>query len=185
MAESILDGGSSGRKATVSSFNRLNVSAKTQPRLFYSSRDEGLAFNAISDCSSIVAGEYCFYLKNTSSTRNIFVQHIEFHSVEAVKWKIWKVTGTAAGTTIDGNNLNLGSGIPAEISAYGDASVTGLTIDYQVGIHRTTAGGEGEMDYTDALILTPGTAIAVEYDSGTTGGCEVDCFFHFEDLTAG
>ncbi len=69
--------------------------------------------------------------------------------------------------------------------AKGDGVVTGLTTDYRVGIHRTEAAGEGEMNYTDALILTPGTAIAVEYESGTTGGCEIDCFYHFEDIKAG
>ncbi len=182
MDVNLQDGGSSGRKATVSTFNRLNVSAKTQPRIFYASRDEGLSFNSISDVASAAAGDYVFYLKNTSSTRNMFIQHIEFHSIEAVKWLIWKVTGTAAGTDIDGNNLNLGSGLPSETENKGDGAVTGLTADYQVGIHRTAAGGEGEMDYTDALILTPGTAVAVEYDTGTTGGCEVDCFFHFENI---
>jgi hypothetical protein len=185
MEINIQDGGSSGRKATVSSFNRLNVSAKTQPRIFYASRDEGLSFNVISDVTSATAGDYVLYIKNTSSTRNMFVQHIEFHSVNAVKWKVWKVTGTASGTDVLPGNLNLGSGIPSETETKGDGAVTGLTIDYQVGIHRTEAGGEGEMDYTDALILTPGTSIAIEYDSGTTGGCEVDCFYHFEDLKAG
>jgi hypothetical protein len=38
------------------------------------------------------------------------------------------------------------------------------------------------MNYEDALILGPGKAIAVEYDTGTTGICEIDLFFHYEDL---
>ena len=185
MAEQIEDGGSSGRKATVSTFNRLNVSAKTQPRIFYASRDEGLAFNAPTDNPAIAAGEYCWYLKNTSTTRNVFVQHIEFHAVEAVKWIVWEVTGTATGTAVLPSNMNLGSGIPAEALCYGDGAVGGLTPVKVMGNHRNQAGGEGEMDWTDALILTPGKAIAIEYDTGTTGQCEIDCFFHFEDINAG
>jgi len=32
------------------------------------------------------------------------------------------------------------------------------------------------------LILTPGTAIAVEYDTGTARNMELDVFFYFEDI---
>jgi len=34
------------------------------------------------------------------------------------------------------------------------------------------------------LILSPNTAIMVEYDAGTTGLCEIDCLFHFETIGA-
>lgn len=181
---SFIEDPSSGRRASVSSVNRVNVSAKTNPRIFYISRDDGLSFNLISDGASIAAGDICMYLKNTSSTRNLFIHHIEFHSVEAVKWKVFEVTGTPSGTAITPSNLNLGSGIPAEASAYGNGSITGLTTVKQIGTHRTEAFGEGEMVYNNALILPPNSAIAVEYDTGTTGQAEIDCFFHYEAIGA-
>ena len=67
------------------------------------------------------------------------------------------------------------------------AAITGLTTVKLIGTHRTTALGESEMSYLNALILTPNSAIAVEYDAeygGTTGIMEIDCFFHFEDIGA-
>ena len=162
------DGGGSGRLATVSSFFRLNVSAKTNPRIFYSSRDEGKAFNAISTDASAVAGDIVFYLKNDSTTDNLYIKHLEFHSVNAAVWKVFQVTGTAAGgSVINSSNLNLGSANVAEATSRGDGAVTGLTNVKQIGTHR---------------ILAPNSAIAVEYDSGTTGAAEIDCFFHYETI---
>ena len=180
----IQDGKGKNGDASVSSVQRLNVSAKTKNRLFYISRDDGLAFNAIMPSFSAAAGEYVFYLKNNSSTRNLMIDSIEFHSVEAVHWKVLVCTGTAAsGTSITSGNLNLGSGIPSEaISMGGGATITGLTVGQQVGTHRTQALGEAGMDFGGGLILTPGTAIVIEYDTGTTGLCEIDTLYHFESL---
>jgi hypothetical protein len=181
----IEDGKGKNGDMSVSASQRGNVSAKTNPRIFYASRDDQQAYNAIMDNGfSAAAGNYVFYFKNTSTTRNCFIKHIEFHSVEAVKWRIWEVSGVAAaGTTITPSNLNLSSGLGAEaICMGGGATITGLTTIKQIGVHRTEALSESEMNYEDALILGPGKAIAVEYDTGTTGICEIDLFFHYEDL---
>lgn len=172
-----------GNVATVSSFNRLNVSAKTNPRLFYASRDEAQSFNAISDTSNAATGTYVHYLKNTSKTKNLFVKHIEFHSVNAAKWKIWHVTGTATGTDVVPSNLNLGSGLLAETECKGNGSVTGLSNIKQIGVHRNDALGEGAMEYDDSLLISPEQAIAIEY-IGATGDVETDIFFHFETIGA-
>ena len=182
----IEDGKGKNGAMSVSNVQRGNVSAKTNPRIFYSSRDEQKAYNAIMPSFSAAAGEYVFYIKNTSLTDNLFVKHIEFHGVQAVHWKVWEVTGTAAaGTTITPANLNLSSGLTsATICMGGGVTITGLTTVKQIGTHRTTAGGQGEMNYENALILGPNKAIAVEYDTGTTGLCEIDFSYHFESLSA-
>ena len=182
----IEDGKGSGRQASVSSVQRLNVSSKTQPRIFYASRDFGLAFNAVYDGITCAAGDYSAYLKNTSTTRNLFISTVEFHSVESVKWKIWQVTGTAAsGETVEPTELNLSKGITAEaIAMAGDTAITGLTAAAQVGSHRSPALGDSEMDFQGALILGPGDAIAIEYDTGTTGLCSHDLYFWYEEIGA-
>jgi hypothetical protein len=185
----IQDGGGSGRQATVSTFRRLNVSAKTNPRLFYASRDEAQTYNCISELSGATSGSYVFYLKNDSQDSNLFVQHIEFHSENAARWNIWHVNGTPAGYEISPSNLNLGSGNLSDTTSYGgdesdkSQAVTGLSNIKRIGIHRNGALGEGEMEYSDSLILTPGTAIAVEY-IGATGEVETDTFYHFEKIGA-
>ena len=182
----IEDGKGKNGDASVSTVQRLNVSAKTAPRYFYASRDFGLAFNAVFDNLTVAATEYSAYLKNDSSTRNLFVARIEFHSVEAVKWKIWEVSGTAAaGEVVTPSNFNLASGIPAEATAMsGDTAITGLTTIKQVGSHRSEALSDSGMDFEGALVLGPGKAIAIEYDTGTTGICSHDLFFWYEDIGA-
>lgn len=181
----IEDGKGKNGDMSVSASQRGNVSAKTNPRIFYASRDDQKAYNAIMDSSfSAAAGDYVFYLANTSSSDNLFVKHIEFHSVQAVKWRIWEVSGTAAGgTTITPANLNLASGLSSStICMGGGATITGLSTVKQIGTHRTEPDGDATMHYDDALIIGPNKAIAVEYDTGTTGICEIDCFYHFEPV---
>ena len=183
----IEDGKGKNGDASVSDVQRLNVSAKTQPRIFYVSRDDGGAYNAVYDDITAAAGEYTMYLKNTSSTRNIHIADIEFHSVENVKWKVWSVSGTAAaGETVTPSELNLSKGIPADcIAMAGNTAITGLSTVAQLGSHRSQANGDSDMMFEGALILGPGNAIAVEYDAGTSGICSHDCFFWFEDIGAG
>ena len=180
----IEDGKGKNGDCSVSVAQRLNVSAKTRDRVFYVSRDDEQAFNAIMPSFSAAAGDYVFYLKNSSSTKNIFLHSIEFHSLQAVQWKVWQVTGTAAGgTVITPSNLNLGSGRTAEATCMGGAAtITGLTLGNQIGTHRTQATGEAGMNFGQGLILAPNTAIVVEYDTGTTGLCEIDCVYHYEPI---
>ena len=186
MSIRIGDGKGKNGDMSVSSVQRGNVSAKTAPRRFYASRDFGLAFNSVYDNQTVAAGEYSAYLKNTSTTRNLFVGDIEFHSVEAVKWKVWEVSGTAAaGEVVTPSNFNLASGIPAEATSMaGDTAITGLTTIKQLGSHRSEALGDSRMSFDGALILGPGKAIAIEYDTGTTGICSHDISFWYEDLGA-
>jgi hypothetical protein len=182
----IEDGKGKNGDASVSSVQRLNVSAKSKNRLFYISRDDGLAYNAVMPSFSAAAGNYVFYLKNTSTSQNLMMNSIEYHSVEAVHWKVFQVTGTAAGgTTITPTGLNLGKTLTAPVICMGGgANITGLTIGSQIGTHRTQATGEAGMDWGGGLILAPNTAIVVEYDTGTTGLCEIDCIFHMETIGA-
>ena len=183
----IEDGKGKSGDASVSSSQRLNVSAKTRDRMFYVSRDEEQAYNAVMPTFSAAAGTYVFYIMNTSSTKNMFLHSLEYHSVENVQWKVFSViSGTAAGgTVITPTNLNLSSGRAAEASCLGGGStITGLTVGPQIGTHRTQAFGEAGMNFGEGLILGPNNAVVVEYDTGTTGLCEIDCIFHFETIGA-
>lgn len=184
----IEDGKGSGRKCSVSSVQRLNVSSKTQPRIFYASRDFGLAYNMVCESASTAAGAYTLYLKNSSTTANMFVSVIEFHSIENTKWKIWQVSGTAAGGTSNvPAELNLSKSIPADVVAMDNSggTITGLTNTQQIGSHRNTANGDSEMNFEGSLILGPNDAIAVEMDAGTTGITSHDLYFWYETIGAG
>jgi hypothetical protein len=182
----IEDGKGKSGNASVSWVQRLNVSSKSEDRKFYASRDFGLCYNAVFDNITATDGDYTAYLKNTSSTYNLFVSEIEFHSLLATKWKIWQVTGTAAsGETVTPSELNLSKSIPADaIAMAGDTSITGLTTVQQVGSHRNTPTGDSGMNFRGCLILGPGDAIAIELDVGVSGLVSHDMFFWFEPIGA-
>ncbi len=182
----IEDGKGKNGDMSVSTTQRGNVSAKTAPRIMYAARDDGLSYSVVCDNVTAAAGDYVGYLKNTSSTKNIFISDVSASAVEAVKWKMWFVTGTAAaGEAVIPTPFNKSKSIPAEaISLSGDTAITGLTTDGQIITGRSTAGAMIDANFHSALILGPGDAVAIEYDTGTTGLCETSLHFHFEGLDA-
>ena len=183
MGLQIEDGRGRGYISSVSESNRLNVSSKANPRAFYISRDDGLAFNISSADTDTDAGDIICYIKNISTTRNIYIRQIHYGGANAALWKTWKVSGTAGGTSITPSNLNLTSGKSAEAVAFGSNPVTGLSLDELISSHRTVAGAHGIEPWEDVLILGPNDAMAVEYNTGTTGPAEVNIEFHYEDIT--
>jgi hypothetical protein len=182
----IQDGGGKNGNVGVSKNQRLNVSSRSSPREFYTSRDDGLAFSAIYDDMTLVAGDICAYLKNTSTTRNLIVGDITAGGVSDGKYKLFSVSGTAAaGTPVTPAPVNLSKNIPAEATAMsGDTSITGLTNLAQLSCFRHPALSSWEEAFEGSLILGPGDAIAIEMDAGTGGVHEVDIHFHYEDFDA-
>jgi len=182
----IEDGRGRNGDAGVSKNQRLDTSSRSGLRLFYTSRDEGLAYHAVYDGMTGTAGDIMAYLQSNSTTRNLFIDEINFGGVEAVKWRVFAVTGTAAsGEIIMPAKLNLSKGIAAEATAMaGDTAITGLTTGDQIAVERSGPLNTVVDDFHGALILGPGNAIAVEYDTGTTGLCEIEIIFHFEDFDA-
>lgn len=180
----IEDGSGKNGDMRVNTSQRGDVSAATRDRTFYAARDHGLAFTANYDDMTVAAADICVYLKNTSSTRNMIIRDIKIGGVENIKWKIFSVSGTAAaGTLVIPSPTNLSKNIPAEaIAMSGDTAITGLTNLTQIGVHRSSANNEVQGLGHGATILGPGDAIAVEYDTGTTGLCSGEIHFHFEDL---
>lgn len=182
----IEDGKGKNGDMSVSATQRGNVSAKTAPRAFYSSRDDGLSYSAIYDSITATAGDYVAYLKNTSVTRNIYIGDLTAGGVEAIKWKGWVCTGTAAsGETVTPTKMNISKAIPADAAAMaGNTSITGLTIGSQFTNFRSGALETWEELFDGTLVLGPGDAIVFEYDAGIAGVCEIDIHFHFETIGA-
>jgi len=181
----IEDGKGNNGDASVSSVQRLNVSAKTAPRAMYSSRDFGRSYSAIYHMTA-AAGEHVSYLKNTSSTRNMFIGDISFGGVPSILWKCFFCTGTAAaGEAVIPQPTNKSKAIPAEaIAMAGDTAITGLTTEGQFTTRRSAANETTEEAFEGTVILGPGDAVVIEFDTGTSGICEVDIHFHYEELDA-
>lgn len=181
----IHDGKGRGFSMSVSEDNRGNMSAKIGPRIFYVSRDFGQAFSITSVAANAVAGDLALYIKNTSSTKRLFIRCIDVSAANAALWKLWEVTGdTPTGTAIVSKNLNLNSGRTADALCYGNGAVGGLTtVAGQPIKHiRSIAGGSEQYCADYALILGSNSAVALEYDTGTTGPAEISVDFHFEDI---
>lgn len=179
----IEDGKGRSYEMGVDEDGRALVVSKTNPRLFYVSRDKGESFTLTSFVTNAAAGSYVAYIKNKSTTKLLFVNDMHTGSVNAALFKLWKVTGDASGTPIDPENLNLTSGRSADADCFGDAAVAGVTpVGRSIIAPRLGAFGHDRHNFGDSLILGPGNAIAVEYDTGTTGNVEVELTFHFEAI---
>ena len=170
----IEDGQGGGLLAGVTTRNRFRVDSLSAIRGFYVSRDDGRMFNTISIISSAAAGNMVLYFKNDSTTLDYYVDILRVGAVEMVLWKVHEVTGTAAGgSALTPVNLNLKSGVAASATVRGDGSITGLTSSNVIAAKRTSANSDGDIPFDDVLILGTNNAIAVEYDTGTTGIAEV------------
>jgi len=174
----IQDGKGRGNSMSVSSSLRGNVSGKVNPRIYYVSRDDGQAFSWYSSYSA-TSGDYVIHIKNTSQTRNLVISKILFSGVEAGKYSVETVTGTAAGTNITGAHMNRSKVREADCDSFGNAAVTGLTLDDTFASMRTLAGASAAGSSSNALILGVTGQVAVKYE-GTTGIVDVTVFGYFE-----
>ncbi len=177
----IEDGKGKAGDMSVSNSQRGNVSAKTAPRPYYVSRDNGLSFTAIYIFTA-AANDKVAYLKNTSSTKNLFIGDVSLGGVNSILWKGWFVSGTAAaGELITPTPSNKSKNIPAEaIAMAGDTTITGLTDISIFTIARSAAADTYEKHIDGMIILGPDDAIMFEYDTGTGGIGEIDIEFHYE-----
>jgi hypothetical protein len=159
---------------------RLNVSSRSDERIYYNSRDEGQTYIWTSFDSAAAADEYSIYLQNTSTSKNLIIKDIRLSPGVAMTFKIATVTGTAGGSAITGYNLNRNSGNDASANAWGDAAVTGLTEAQVITTEMVSALTTKEIDFHDALILGQNDNIAVECDVNAGGLVYIQIIGYFE-----
>lgn len=181
MAILIEDARGKGYKASVSVTNRLNVSAKTAQRSFYINRDDGECYNVTTSFSAATGNEV-IYIKNDSKTKKMYIDLARVGGVNTGLFEVFEVTGTAAGTEITPKNLNLASSQTADATAYGDASVTGLTIGDRIAMVRVPANSSADIPFESTVILGLTDAIAITY-TGSTGIVDALIRFWYEGET--
>ncbi len=179
----IEDGKGKNGDAAVDAAQRLTVASSTTDASAVVSHESGLAYVMVYEFTA-AAGDIVSYLKNTSSDKEIEIDDIELGGLQAIKWKVFTCTGTAAaGEAVTAVSLNLSKDIPAEATAMaGDTTITGLTAVGAIGSIRSAAGTTVIEDFKGALILGPGNAILIEYDTGTGGIAEAEIHFHYHDI---
>jgi hypothetical protein len=174
----IEDGSGTGKVAKVNAKQRLDVTASTLNQRALVSALDGQTYVWTTSFSAATGNEV-IYIKNNSKTKLLFIDKIIMSSVNAGLFELYVATGTPGGTTITGANVNLTSNNVADVAAYGEAAVTGLTLGSRLSIVRTAANGSGTMDLQDILILGFDTAITLEY-TGSTGLVDVSIEGYFE-----
>ena len=161
---------------------RARVDALSNLTSAHVSRDDGLTFNLISHDATAAAGTHICYLKNTSTTRDLYIDLLRVGNAETALWKVWSVTGTAAGgSALTPTNLDLKRGISAEVTARGNDAITGLTQVSEIATVRCPSNDSRDIPLDDTLILGTDNAIAVEIDTddGTPSIAEVLIRFYF------
>jgi len=174
MSGIVISDGRSNNTARVTDDFRVAVESNTARRSHFISLEGGQTYNVSSHDATAAAGTFILYFKNDNSTKNFFVDLIRVGGVNAALWKVWFVTGTAAGgSVLTPTNLNSASTNSAEATVRGDDSITGLSAVDEIATARNLAGGSYNIPFDDTLVVSPNSAFAVEYDTGTTGVAEV------------
>jgi len=170
----LFDGKGRGKSAGVNKESRVETSSSANSRFYYRSRDNDDGYMMNSHDADAEAGDYIFYFKNDNATQNFVVDRIVVGAVQSVLWKVWRATGTATGgTAITPVNTKVGSGATASATVLGVSAISGFSTDGQLASMRTSAANHGVFIPNDSIIIPPGGAIAIEYDTGTTGIAEI------------
>ena len=172
------------RQEAQGSDGRLNVSSRSDGRPYYNSRDLKKTFTTVFNHQSAVAGEFSFYLQNTSTTDDLVIVASGLNAAQNARIKLHLVTGTAAGgSVLTPLNTNAGSSKAASAACrQGDSgdAITGLTSAGVLDFVAVRAGGHEEFRLNETVRLGQNDAIAYEYDEGTTGDFFGVLFMYYE-----
>jgi len=161
--------GNSGNLADVSDDKQLLVRAVTESDLEYASEAKGKAFSWSSSFATGGTDIEVVYIKNTSSGDNLIIDEVVVDGAAACVFTLFEVTsGTAAGTSITGKNLNLGLGTSASATSYGNASVTGSLSGDTITYCSVAANAQEVLDLKGALVLRQNDEIAITASANTT-----------------
>jgi hypothetical protein len=138
MSLKIQDGTGQGYVARVTDRNQLKAYA-TSSSISHIIAEEDAQVYFWTSSYSASSGDEIIYIKNTSKDKLLMIDQIIVGGVVTSLFEMFEVSGTAGGTVITGVNSNLSSGNVADAAAYGNASVTGLTIGNRLHIARVPA----------------------------------------------
>lgn len=173
-----ISGASQGTIAEVSNHNRLLVDTISQDRSAHFSSDHGATFSWSSTYAA-TGGQYVMSIKNTDTTKNLHLQKIVASNSAASIWTVSKlVSGTPAGTSITGQNMNFNSGISANTASFGNASVTGITTVEKILLFSQPANSTFAAMCDGNIIITTNQTICIS--PATTGTVTVTVIGWFE-----
>ena len=165
---------------------RVNVSARSDSRAYYNSRDKSKAYVLPFDDAQCSAGDEVVVLFNDDTVDKMIIRSIGVNSTVAATIKLYKVTGVAGGGAVSATPFNLHVGGPdavvtASTVVNSDSSpITGPVQDGVIDTIQLPANGHEEFRLGDQLRLAKGQGIAIFNDTGTQPRIHGVIFFYFE-----
>lgn len=153
------------------------VKAVNVPESEFVSHEKGLAFHA-SSTYSLTGGEEAISLQNDDPDMDIIVEDVIVSTSASGTVTVFEVTsGTPGGTTVTPHNLNLGSAVAAQATAFGDASVTGSLSGITIAAHDIGTSVPFDFKFGGKLIIPKNSIIAVTF--ATTGVVFANIIFYY------
>lgn len=155
--------------AGVNKDKHVLVESVSKTDIEFQSFIKGRAY-AISSTYSATANDEVISIKNDSTTLDFIVDEIVIGAGAACNFDLFEVTsGTPAGTTVTPINLNTGSGNSADLTCFGNASVTGsLSGSVLVYDGVTAASDHATLNLKSGLVIGQEKTIAVTASATTT-----------------
>lgn len=157
---------------------RLDVSSRTDTRMYYTSRDDGQVYTW-TGLYAVGANDTVMLVKNTSTTRVLIITEIESvnDAVTRVRIHLPTVEVTPAGTEIIGKNLNTASTNAADAIAKQDEtnnSLGDVIFDTLIGANEPHAEA-----FEHGLRITQNKSIAVDFVTAAValGGATITGYF--------
>ncbi len=181
------DGKGSGRKAGVNSTNRLDVSAKTEDRIFYNSRDKEKSFSVYGRRNFAAGGtdENILSLTYTGNDK-LFIKDIMFSTNSAnAKIEIYfDASSISGGATIIPLNINRGAALLSETTClHGGNLLTGTVTSanefFDVRLNKSSF----LRDFHSALILSRNSNIFILGEVENSGEKIRVMVYFYEDST--
>jgi len=170
---------------------RLNVSSRSDDRIYYNSRDQSQTYSLKFDDANCTAGDFNVVIFNNSTDgKHMVINAIGVNADAGGSVELHLVTGTAAGGAVTTSPINLnraGTSNAASATAStvvdSDASpITGLTSDGVIDVIALSADGHEELRLNGTLRLGQGQGIAIAAGSTIASGTQLFgvIFFYFE-----
>ena len=160
--------------------NRGDVSSRSNERIYYISRDSGQSYMWASGTYDAGAGDTILLVKNTSTTRNLYIKAIWISTDTETRVVVHIPTSevTPTGTSITGRNMNSASSNAAEATAIRDETNNSQGNIYWSG-EIQAATNPYEINFHDGLILGQNESIGIDYVADV-GACDVTIIGYFE-----
>jgi len=178
MPDMIRDGTGQGYLAKVTSENKLRTYSTNEYEVSFESETNERAYTWTTKYN-VTAGDTVLWLRNNSSTLNLIIDLIILANDAITQVVIFSPENTTpSGTTVTGTNLNFGSTLAADATAY--SNETGCSQANIIANASLSANVTALLPVNGAFILGYKNEIAIDFVVGSTsiGMATIRGYYH-------